>query len=248
MTLLEAPQNSKADPDAGGELDDAIRRDIIADLHRLSRFRGWSVIDTALGTLDEEQPVENLAPAVDIYRDSLIVIQARNGQQRRLYVPELWRVGSCWKIVGLRLEDVPGRPPQRRTQKVSDVSTHVSAEKFWEAYTLGDIEASLARRWQMFWRRSSEPTSFFRTSLAELRDRKARLTGLKAAVDEVLRRWSREPDRVWDRYDRGSPSWLFTAISGFEPKSYAEASAWWSVNRDRVILDGTGNALTVTSP
>jgi len=95
----------------------------------------------------------------------------------------------------------------------------------------------------MFWISAERNDRINRTPLIEIADRSSRLNGLKGAVDVVVATWKLTPDKTWGEYERGAPSWLFTALTGAHAKSFAEASEWWTANRERVVLDTTGNAL-----
>ncbi len=109
---------------------------------------------------------------------------------------------------------------------------------------MDQMQSSVSRRLQMFWISAENNGRINRTPLAEIADRSARLNGLRAAVDAIVDVWKLTPDKTWGEYERGTPSWLFAALTGVQAKSFAEASEWWTANRDRVALDTTGNALT----
>jgi len=231
---------------ASQQFDVHVRDDIRRQAELLAqRFKGWRVVSATPGELTEENAIEAIAPAVDVYRDSQIRLRNAKGRERTIFVRELWRVGSCWRIAELDVGDEPFKsgPPVHVTA-TSQAIAYAPAVEFWKSYAMDQMQSSVSRRLQMFWISAENNGRINRTPLAEIADRSARLNGLRAAVDAIVDVWKLTPDKTWGEYERGTPSWLFAALTGVQAKSFAEASEWWTANRDRVALDTTGNALT----
>ncbi|HEX9164079.1 MAG TPA: hypothetical protein VF980_20415 [Thermoanaerobaculia bacterium] len=253
----EAALVSLSNPDAENRSDDKDARQFNIDVRSgiqksaaalAKKYTGWEIVSAAVGDLSEEQAIEGIAPAVDVYRDSEIRLIGPSHRKETLYVRELWRVGACWKMAELDVSEIPFQ--SRKTAVLSGPPHEVTyrpAVEFWMASALHEIKVSVSRRLQMFWISTGDMAHINRTPLSEIADPTDRLNGLKKAVDQVVAEWKLQPYKVSREDELDTPSWLFGALTGSNAESFAVASQWWSANRSRVILDSTGNALAVKS-